>query len=88
MASRSSSNLSKALSDILTRGVCIAKNDARIYYFKPQIVGFGILIPAFVYLSFSLGRAIPSDLLIPGLVGMVSLFGASSIEAIAIIQDT
>lgn len=84
MASRSSSNLSKALSDFLTRGVCIAKKDARIYYFKPQIVGFGILIPAFVYLSFSLGREIPSNLLIPGLVGMVSLFGASSIEAIAI----
>jgi ABC-2 type transport system permease protein len=76
--------LSKALSDFLTRGVCIAKKDARIYYFKPQIVGFGILIPAFVYLSFSLGREIPSNLLIPGLVGMVSLFGASSIEAIAI----
>jgi len=84
VASRSSSNLSKALSDFLTRGVCIAKKDARIYYFKPQIVGFGILIPAFVYLSFSLGREIPSNLLIPGLVGMVSLFGASSIEAIAI----
>jgi ABC-2 type transport system permease protein len=70
--------------DFIVKAVCIAKKDARIYYFKPQILGFGILIPAFVYLSFSLGRQIPSDLLIPGLVGMVSLFGASSIEAIAI----
>jgi ABC-2 type transport system permease protein len=73
-----------ALSDFFHRAICIAKKDARIYYFKPQIFGFGILIPAFVYLSFSLGREIPPDLLIPGLVGMVSLFGASSVEAISI----
>jgi len=58
------------------RGICIAKKDARIYYFKPQIFGFGILIPAFVYLSFSLGRQIPTDLPIPGLVAMISLFSA------------
>ena len=69
---------------LLTRGFTIAKKDARIYYFKPQIFGFGILIPIFVYLSFSLGREISPDLLIPGLVGMVSLFGASSVEAISI----
>jgi len=66
------------------QAICIAKKDAKIYYFKPQILGFGILIPAFVYLSFSLGRQIPSDLLVSGLVGMVSLFGASSVEAISI----
>jgi len=84
VANRISRDLSKDFFEFLRRGACIAKKDARIYYFKPQIVGFGILIPAFVYLSFSLGRAIPPDLLIPGLVGMVSLFGASSIEAIAI----
>jgi ABC-2 type transport system permease protein len=68
----------------MAKAACIAKKDARIYYFKPQIFGFGILIPAFVYLSFSLGREIPPDLLVPGLVGMVSLFGASSIEGVAI----
>jgi ABC-2 type transport system permease protein len=71
-------------SNFFDRAICIAKKDAGIYYFKPQIFGFGILIPAFVYLSFSLGREIPPDLLIPGLVGMVSLFGASSVEAISI----
>ena len=74
----------KAFSDFAAKGVCIAKKDAKCYYFKPQIAGFGILIPAFIYLSFSLGREIPPNLLIPGLVGMVSLFGASSIEAISI----
>ena len=73
-----------ALFGFLSKGVCIAKKDARIYYFKPQILGFGILIPAFVYLSFSLGREIPPDLLVPGLVGMISLFGASSVVAISI----
>jgi ABC-2 type transport system permease protein len=68
----------------VSRGISIAKKDARIYYFKPQIFGFGILIPGFVYLSFSLGRQIPNEILIPGLVAMISLFSASSIEAIAI----
>lgn len=68
----------------MARGISIAKKDARIYYFKPQIFGFGILIPGFVYLSFSLGRQIPNEILIPGLVAMISLFSASSIEAIAI----
>jgi len=66
------------------KAIAIAKKDAKIYYFKPQIAGFGILIPAFLYLSFSLGRDIPPDFLIPGLVGMIALFGASSIEAISI----
>ena len=74
----------RAFSVFLAKSVCIAKKDARIYYFKPQIFGFGILIPAFVYLSFSIGRDIAFSLLVPGLVGVVSLFGASSVEAISI----
>ena len=74
----------RAFSDFLAKSVCVAKKDARIYYFKPQIFGFGILIPAFVYLSFSIGRDIAFSLLVPGLVGVVSLFGASSVEAISI----
>jgi ABC-2 type transport system permease protein len=73
--------------NFIAKALCIAKKDARIYYFKPQIFGFGILIPAFVYLSFSLGREIPPELLVPGLVGMVSLFGASSVEAISIAME-
>jgi ABC-2 type transport system permease protein len=84
MANRFSTKPAKSFRSMLTRGVAIAKKDAKVYYFKPQIFGFGILIPTFVYLSFSLGRQISADLLIPGLVGMVSLFGASSVEAISI----
>jgi len=79
-----SSRAAGAFSNFLAKGVAVAKKDAKIYYFKPQIFGFGVLIPAFLYLSFSLGRQIPSDLLLPGLVGMISLFGASSVEAISI----
>ena len=84
MADAYSNRSGKSIIGAMSKAACIAKKDAKIYYFKPQILGFGILIPAFVYLSFSLGRVIPSDLLIPGLVGMVSLFGASSVEAISI----
>jgi ABC-2 type transport system permease protein len=84
MADAYSNRSGKSISGAISRAACIAKKDAKIYYFKPQILGFAILIPAFVYLSFSLGREIPPDLLIPGLVGMVSLFGASSVEVISI----
>jgi ABC-2 type transport system permease protein len=84
VANAPSGHIIKALTDFMAKGVTIAKKDAKIYYFKPQIAGFGILIPAFLYLSFSIGREVPSDFLVPGLVGMISLFGASSIEAISI----
>lgn len=84
MADAYSNHPAESILDALRKAACIAKKDAKIYYFKPPILGFGILIPAFLYLSFSLGREIPSDLLIPGLVGMVSLFGASSVEVISI----
>jgi len=84
LADAYSNRSGNSVHNALGKAFCIAKKDAKIYYFKPQILGFGILIPAFVYLSFSLGREIPADLLIPGLVGMVSLFGASSVEAISI----
>jgi ABC-2 type transport system permease protein len=73
-----------AFSDFAAKAFCVAKKDARIIYFKPQILGFGILIPAFVYLSFSIGREISFTLLASGLVGVVSLFGASSVVAISI----
>jgi ABC-2 type transport system permease protein len=84
VANNSSHKTDRAFSDFIAKAICVARKDARIYYFKPQILGFGILIPAFVYLSFSIGREIPFSLLVPGLVGVVSLFGASSVVAISI----
>ena len=84
MANNSSHRTDETFSDFMAKAICVAKKDAKIYYFKPQILGFGILIPAFVYLSFSIGREIPFSLLVPGLVGVVSLFGASSVVAISI----
>lgn len=84
MANNFSGNATKTFLNFVAKMVCIAKKDARIYYFKPQILGFGMLIPSFVYLSFSIGREIPYSLLVPGLVGVVSLFGASSVVAISI----
>lgn len=84
MTSSVSHRTGESFSDFMAKAICVAEKDARIYYFKPQILGFGILIPAFVYLSFSIGRDIPYGLLVPGLVGVVSLFGASSVEAISI----
>jgi ABC-2 type transport system permease protein len=84
VTNNSSHKTDKAFSDFIANAACLARKDARIFYFKPQILGFGILIPAFLYLSFSIGREIPFNLLVPGLVGVVSLFGASTVVAISI----
>jgi len=66
----------------LDKAVCIAKKDAKIYCFGLQIGRFAPLIPAFVYLSFSLGREAPPDLPVLGLVVLV--FGVSSADGISI----
>ena len=62
----------------------IMLKDLSAYYFKPPNVSWGILLP----LAFALAFAIrdPGNLggLVPGLLALTLLFGASSMEAIVI----
>ena len=51
----------------------------RIYYFKGHALIFGLLLPAFLALSFIIGRNIPVEVLTPGLLGMAVFFTATSI---------
>ena len=68
----------------LVRAWAITKKDARIYYFRPGTIMFGILFPLFLFFSFAVGRDLPPLLLIPGLIAITAFFSASSIGAMAV----
>ena len=68
----------------LRRSLVIARKDIRIYYSKGPVVIFGILFPVFLFLSFAMGRHLPVEFMIPGLLGMVLFFTATSISPIVV----
>jgi ABC-2 type transport system permease protein len=70
--------------DQLARAWYITAKDIRTYYLKPPLISWGLLLPAVFILAFYL-RA-PGDIrtVAPGLIGLTVLFGATSVEAVAI----
>lgn len=68
----------------LSRSLAIARKDIRIYYSKGPVVIFGILFPVFLFLSFMIGRDLSADFMIPGLLGMIMFFTATSISPIVV----
>jgi len=68
----------------MRRSLAIARKDIRIYYSKGPVVIFGILFPVFLFLSFTIGRHLSVDFMIPGLLGMILFFTATSISPIVV----
>jgi len=68
----------------LRRSLAIARKDIRIYYSKGPVVIFGVLFPVFLFLSFAMGRDLSLDFMIPGLLGMILFFTATSISPIVV----
>jgi ABC-2 type transport system permease protein len=64
------------------RALVIAWKDIRIYYSKGPVIIFGLLFPIFLFLSFTIGRHLTADFMIPGLLGMILFFTATSISPI------
>jgi len=62
-----------------TRSFAIVKKNIRIYYSKGPVIIFGLLVPFFLFLSFYIGRSMPVEALIPGLLGMTAFFTATSV---------
>ena len=62
----------------------IMLKDLRAYYFKPPNVSWGILFPLAFVLSFIIRDPGNLERLVPGMLGLTLLFGASSMEAIVI----
>jgi len=65
--------------DQFKRSLAIVKKNIRIYYSKGPVIIFGLLIPFFLFLSFYIGRNLPAEALIPGLLGMTAFFTATSV---------
>jgi len=66
------------------RSLAIARKDIRIYYSKGPVIIFGVLFPVFLFLSFTIGRQLSVDFMIPGLLGMVLFFTATSVSPIVV----
>ena len=68
--------------------LAVAKKDAKIYYLKAPVLIYGILFPASLFLAFAIGRGIPFERLLPGLMGMTLFFTSSSATPIVIPWET
>jgi len=68
----------------MRHSLVIARKDIRIYYSKGPVIIFGVLFPVFLFLSFTIGRDLSVDFMIPGLVGMILFFTATSISPIVV----
>ena len=68
----------------MRRSLVIARKDIRIYYSKRPVIIFGVLFPVFLFLSFTIGRDLSVDFMIPGLLGMILFFTATSISPIVV----
>ncbi|HDQ06685.1 MAG TPA: ABC transporter permease [Candidatus Bathyarchaeota archaeon] len=60
------------------RSLFIVQKNIHIYYSKGPVIIFGLLMPFFLFLSFYIGRDMPIEALIPGLLGMTAFFTATS----------
>jgi len=76
--------LQDRLSRELVAAWAIAKKDAVIYYLRPGPLVGGVLFPLFMFLAFTAGKLATASALIPGLIGITTLFSASSIEPVSI----
>jgi len=57
----------------------IVKKNALLYYLKPPVLIFGVLFPVFFFLTFKMGRPIPAQNIVPGMVAMALWFTASAV---------
>jgi ABC-2 type transport system permease protein len=70
--------------DQIIRSFAIVKKDIKIYYSKGPVIIFGVLFPVFLFLSFTIGRHMTLDFMMPGLLGMILFFTATSISPIVV----
>lgn len=62
--------------------LAIAKKDIIMYYLKGPVVIFGILLPLFLFLAFWIGRDLPLNFLIAGLLSMTVFFASTSVSPV------
>jgi ABC-2 type transport system permease protein len=70
--------------DELRKSWAITVKDVKIYYLRPPALMFGILFPISLFFTFTIGRNIPNDRLIPLLAAQTVFWASSSIGPVAI----
>ena len=68
--------------------LAVARKDAKIYYLKAPVLIYGILLPIALFFAFVIGRGIPLERLLPGLMGMTLFFTSSSATPVVIPWET
>ena len=66
----------------IKKALAISKKDLAIYYLRGPVLIQGLLIPAFLFVAFSLKREMSVEFLIPGLLGMALFFAVSAITPV------
>lgn len=66
----------------LKRSLIITGKDLAIYYFRGPVIIQGLLIPAFMFVSFSVKRDVSFEFLFPGLIAMALFFTVSAITPV------
>ena len=66
------------LKDELAQVWTIAIKDIRVYYLQPPMIMFGLILPFFLFFSFSIKRNIGAEAGIAQLLAMTTFFTASS----------
>ena len=66
--------------DIFVRGIWVtAQKDMRIYYRKPPVFIFGLILPTFLFFAFFVGRELDVSKYFPGFLAMALFFTSSSV---------
>ena len=81
-------NSSFGIIDQIIRSFAIVKKDIRIYYSKGPVVLMGVLLPAFMFISFAFGRNMAAVSLMPGLIAVSVFFSCSAIAPITFPWET
>ena len=66
------------LRDELAQAWTIAVKDVRVYYLQPPMLMFGLLLPFFLFFSFSIKREVGAEVGLARLLALTTFFTASS----------
>lgn len=69
---------------LLHGALVVARKDIRIYYRKAPVYIFGLLLPAFLFFAFFIGRELEVSEYFPGFLAMSLFFTASSVGPIIV----
>jgi ABC-2 type transport system permease protein len=64
------------------KALVIAKKDILMYYSKGPVIIFGIPLPIFLFLAFWIGRDLPLNFLMAGLIAMTVFFASTSVSPV------